>query len=64
MPAKRHWYTALVVLVLTALRTMSVFRRYNMGEFVPFLAFLFTGAVVLWLVNAIAPLAPFIYSLF
>jgi hypothetical protein len=64
MLAKRRWYTNLVTLPLTALRTMSTFRNYQLGSFVPLLTFLFTGAVVLWMVNAIAPLAPFIYSLF
>jgi len=61
---KRRWYTGLLLLPLTALRTMATFRNYKMDQFLPFLAFLFAGAVVLWLVNTIAPLAPFIYSLF
>jgi hypothetical protein len=61
---RRRWYSSLVILPLTALRTVSMFRRYELHAFVPFLPFLFTGAVVLWMVNAIAPLAPFIYSLF
>jgi hypothetical protein len=64
MSSRRSWYTNLLMITRTALRTMTMFRNYGMGEFVPFMAFLFAGAVVLWLVNAIAPLAPFVYSLF
>jgi hypothetical protein len=30
----------------------------------PFVGFLLLGAVILWLVNTVAPLAPFVYSLF
>ena len=61
---RRHRYSSILILPLTVLRTASVFRSYKLEGFVPFLAFLFSGAVVLWVVNAIAPLAPFIYSLF
>ena len=39
-------------------------RNSDLGIFVPFVAVLFTAAGVLWIVNAIAPLAPLIYSLF
>jgi hypothetical protein len=64
MSTRRGWVTSLRIVRLTALRTISTFRSYKLGEFVPFLVFLFTGAVALWVVNTIAPLAPFIYSLF
>lgn len=60
----RPWYSGLVVLPLTMLRTFSMLRNSDLGAFVPFVAVLFMGAGVLWLVNAIAPLAPLIYSLF
>lgn len=62
--SKRAWYTSLVLLPRTAVRTMTMFQHHRMGAFVPFLVFLLIGSVVLWLVNAIAPLAPFVYSLF
>jgi hypothetical protein len=39
-------------------------RNCDLRAFVPFVAILFMGAGVLWVVNAIAPLAPLIYSLF
>jgi len=46
------------------LRTLTMLRNVDLGAFVPFVAFLFMGAGVLWVVNSIAPLAPLIYSLF
>ena len=60
----RPWYSGLVVVPLTMLRTFSMLRNSDLGAFVPFVAILFMGAGVLWLVNSIAPLAPLIYSLF
>jgi hypothetical protein len=60
----RPWYSGLVVLPLTILRTFSMLRHSDLDAFVPFVALLFMGAGVLWLVNSIAPLAPLIYSLF
>ena len=62
--ARRHWYSGFVVVPLTVLRTFSMLRHCDLGAFVPFVAILLTGAGVLWIVNAIAPLAPLIYSLF
>jgi hypothetical protein len=40
------------------------FRNQGLGRFVPFVFVLLFGAAVLWIINTIAPLAPFIYSLF
>ncbi len=61
---RRRWYAGLVVVPLTIARTLSMLRHSDLGAFVPFVALLFMGAGVLWMVNAIAPLAPLIYSLF
>ena len=62
--AGRPWYAGVNVVALTILRTFSMLRNSDLGAFVPFVAVLFMGAGVLWLVNSIAPLAPLIYSLF
>ena len=62
--AARPWYAGLTVISFTMLRTFSMLRNSDLGAFVPFVAVLFMGAGVLWLVNSIAPLAPLIYSLF
>ncbi|MGH7440413.1 MAG: hypothetical protein ACRENE_32380 [Polyangiaceae bacterium] len=64
MPRRRSWYAGLVVIPRTALRTASTLRDQGLGRFVPFVLVLLLGAAVLWTINAIAPLAPFIYSLF
>lgn len=61
---KRHRFRGLVVIPLTMMRTFAMLRHSDLGAFVPFVALLFMGAGVLWMVNAIAPLAPLIYSLF
>ena len=62
--AGRPWHAGFSVVALTILRTFSMLRNSDLGAFVPFVAVLFMGAGVLWLVNSIAPLAPLIYSLF
>lgn len=64
MSNSRKWYTSFVVIPLTAVRTMGAFTNQGLGRFVPFVFVLLFGAAVLWVVNTIAPLAPFIYSLF
>ena len=48
----------------TAYRTVQMFGNLRLGGMAPFFAILLVGAVVLWFINAIAPLAPFVYSLF
>jgi hypothetical protein len=53
-----------VVIPRTALRTAGAFNNQGLGRFVPFVFVLLLGSAVLWLINTIAPLAPFIYSLF
>lgn len=60
----RRWYTGLVVISKTALTTFSTFNNHRLRAFVPFVGALLLGSIVLWLINAIAPLAPFVYSLF
>jgi hypothetical protein len=60
----RKWYSGFVVVPRTALRTMGMFRRQGLGRFVPFIAVLLLGSAILWMLSSVAPLAPFIYSLF
>ena len=61
---RRHWYTGIALLAKTAARTFSTLRSHRLGRFVPFLGVLLFGAIVLWFINTIAPLAPFVYSQF
>lgn len=62
--SQRRWYTGMVVTGRTALRTLSMLQSHKLGTFVPFVVCLLVGSGLLWLVNTIAPLAPFVYSLF
>lgn len=48
----------------TVLRTFSMLSNQRLGVFVPFVGLLLLLAAVLWVISAIAPLAPFVYSLF
>lgn len=64
MSNKRRWYTGLVVVPLTAMRTVTTLRNQGLGRFAPFVMVLLFGSAILWVLNTIAPLAPFIYSLF
>jgi hypothetical protein len=43
---------------------MGMFRLQGLGRFVPFICVLLVGSVLLWMLSSVAPLAPFIYSLF
>ena len=47
----------------TAGRTLGAFHDHRLGPFLPVVAFLILWAIVLWLINSISPLAPFVYSL-
>jgi hypothetical protein len=64
MSNRRKWYTGLVVVPLTAVRTAATLRNQGLARFVPFVLVLLLGSAILWVINTIAPLAPFIYSLF
>ncbi len=61
---KRRWYSSLDVIFRTAMRTLKTLNHHRLGSFVPFVVLLLLGSIVLWFINAIAPLAPFVYSLF
>ena len=60
----REWLAAMRIVPGTIRRTFVTFSHHRLGVFVPFVGVLFLLAGVLWFINAIAPLAPFVYSLF
>lgn len=64
MTRRRPWLSGLKTTSKTAIATFGMLRSHRLGPFVPFVGFLLLGAVLLWVINAIAPLAPFVYSLF
>ena len=59
-----RWLTGLRVLPRTVARTFTTLESQGLGTFVPFVGLLLLLAGVLWIINVIAPLAPFVYSLF
>ncbi|HZS38416.1 MAG TPA: hypothetical protein VFF06_16390 [Polyangia bacterium] len=61
---RRRWYTGLVLVSKTTSRTLRAFRDHGLGPFVPFVLYLLAGSLLLWVISAIAPVAPFVYSLF
>lgn len=64
MSASRPWYSGIVIIWRTSFRAGEALRQHRMGGMIPLLVYLLLGAVVLWVINTIAPLAPFVYSLF
>jgi hypothetical protein len=62
--SRRSWYTGIVVIGKTTSRTVGALRSHGLGPMIPLLLYLLLGAALLWIVNTIAPLAPFVYSLF
>ena len=64
MEPKRHWYTGLAILGRTVYRTAGTLRRHRLGFLLPVFVFLLLAAAILWIVNGVAPIAPFVYSLF
>lgn len=60
----KRWFNGAKVVLQTVWRTFGTLAAQRLGVFVPFVGFLFLLAGVLWVINVIAPLAPFVYSLF
>ena len=61
---QRHWYSGTVSTTKTLFGVLSAFRRERMKGMIPFMIVLYVVAIVLYLVNLVSPLAPFVYSLF
>ncbi|MFT6400312.1 MAG: hypothetical protein ACJAYU_005083 [Bradymonadia bacterium] len=64
MSESRPWYTGIAILLTTVSRTVSSLRNHRLGVLVPVFGVLLLLAIMLWAINTIAPLAPFVYSLF
>ena len=60
----KNWLAGLRVIPTTLSRTFSTLMKHRLGKFVPWVGLLLLLAGVLFIINAIAPLAPFVYSLF
>lgn len=55
---------ALKAIPRTIARTFGALRAQGLSVFAPLLVLLLLLAALLWAINAVAPLAPFVYSLF
>jgi hypothetical protein len=64
MSGQRRWFHGPLLLVRTALGAAGMLRHQRLSFLIPALGLLLALAVVIWAVNAVAPLAPFVYSLF
>jgi hypothetical protein len=62
--ARRPWYATLVVVPKTALRTAQTFGNERLEALRPAFLMLLMLSALLWVISTIAPLAPFVYSLF
>lgn len=64
MRGLERWFGALKIVPRTVRSTFATFSHHRLRVFIPFVALLLLLAGVLWVTNAIAPVAPFVYSLF
>lgn len=64
MNRSRRWYTGFGIIARTITRTFGVLRSHRLGVLIPTFSVLLLLALLLWAINTIAPLAPFVYSLF
>jgi predicted RND superfamily exporter protein len=53
-----------VLVARTIRRTSGTLMDHKLGALVPVFGVLVLLALLLWVINSIAPLAPFVYSLF
>ena len=60
---RRRWFTGLLLLFRTCVRTTGALHNHRLLALGPLFFLLLLFAVVLYLINAIAPVAPFVYSL-
>ena len=52
------------IVARTVRRTLEMLRAQGLGALAPLVLILFALALLLWAINTVAPLAPFVYSLF
>ena len=64
MTELRRYSNAVRMYFMTIGRTVQALRGHRLGALVPLGVFMIGWAIVLWAINAVAPLAPFVYSLF
>lgn len=60
----RPWHAPVTIALRTVGRTLSALRAYGLGALAPLFVVLALTAGLLWVINTLTPLAPFVYSLF
>ena len=60
---RRRWFTGPLLILRTCVRTTGALHSHRLLALGPLFFLLLLFAVVLYLINAIAPVAPFVYSL-
>jgi hypothetical protein len=60
---RRRWTTRFGLIWTTTSWTVDAFHDHELGSLTPLFFVLLMFAVVLYLINAVAPIAPFVYSL-
>jgi len=60
---RRRWTTGVRLIWISCARTIDAFHDHELGSLTLLFFVLMLFAVVLYLINAIAPIAPFVYSL-
>lgn len=64
MNGSRQWNSGIAVMYRTIARTVQTLRSHRLGALVPVFGLLLLVSILVWAINSIAPLAPFVYSLF
>lgn len=62
--ARRPWYAAPLLAVKTVAAVFLALKDNRLALLIPVAAVLVAVALLLWFVNLVSPLAPFVYSLF
>lgn len=62
-PSGRRWSTGLRLIWVACGRTVDAFHDHQIGSLTVVFFVLLLFAVVLYLINAVSPIAPFVYSL-
>lgn len=61
---RRRRGTGLTLIWTTIRRSLGMLDDNGLGRLIPFTVLLFVTALLLYFLNGISPLAPFVYSLF
>lgn len=61
---RRNPPTPVLAVLRTVRRTLGMLRAQGLGALAPLFVILALLALLLWAINTVSPLAPFVYSLF